>query len=595
MNVLSFIDFLTFVIYLYIGVYVLCKNPDEPINRVFFGVISCFAIWAFATIFLHAADASKETAMLSINIASIGWISFGSFVLLFFLIFTEKDKILQSRWLYPVLIVVPVIFIYQQWMNQSLISDLIPQWYGWGLLWKNSAWTFLFFSYYIIFTGIGLVFGFDYWQKANDPIVKHQTVIVFLSAFLPYVLGSWTNVLLPELHIYCIPPVAHLLLMLWVCGIAYVIIRYRFLTITPATAAENILSTMTEVLILTDPMGRIITVNKATVDMLGYKKEELEGIKSEKVFASKQDAAPLWKALSSKEAVRNEEFRFITKEGKSVPVILSATLLKDDRENIAGIIYVARDISELIEMQKKMLAVYKLESIRSLAGGIAHEYNNKLSVLSCNVDLLRLKMAGNQVVEKNLEPMSVAISQISGLTSQLVAYAQEGKYQPAAIDINDLVDATLPVFQYSGNDDIHIEKSLGINLSKVFADFGQIQMVLHIILSNASEAIQGNGRIQISVNDVEISGEDAQSHTGFRPGHYVRLMVIDDGKGMDGQTLKQIFDPFFSTKVQGRGLGMAAVYGIVKNHDGFIDVVSRIDKGTSVRIFLPVVKDKDTH
>jgi signal transduction histidine kinase len=189
--------------------------------------------------------------------------------------------------------------------------------------------------------------------------------------------------------------------------------------------------------------------------------------------------------------------------------------------------------------------------------------------------------------------MQTAISHISDLTSQLVAYAREGKYRPSAIDLNKLVAVSLAAFSHAGNDDIHIEKTLGEHLPEVLADQDQIEMVLHIVLSNASEAMKGNGRIQISVNDVEISLDDDRLPVGFKAGHYICLTVADDGEGMDEQTLKQIFDPFFSTRILGRGLGMAAVYGVVKNHDGFIDVSSQVGKGTSVKIFLPVMTVND--
>jgi len=269
-------------------------------------------------------------------------------------------------------------------------------------------------------------------------------------------------------------------------------------------------------------------------------------------------------------------------------VILSATLLKDEWGGAAGIICVARDISDRIKMQQRVFAVHKLESIRALAGGIAHEYNNKLSVLSCNIDLLKIKLSDNQAVAKNLEPMRTAISQISELTSQLVAYAQEGKYQPKPMNVSDLINATLPIFQHSNENDIQIKKILDLNLPDVVADYNQMQMVLHLILSNASEAMQKKGLIQISVREVEISDDVAQSHKGFRPGHFVCLSVSDEGIGMDAQILKQIYDPFFSTKFRGRGLGMAAVSGIIKNHNGFIDISSEVGQGTAVSIYLPV-------
>ncbi|MBC2715199.1 MAG: PAS domain-containing protein [Desulfobacteraceae bacterium] len=595
MSILSFFDFISFLIYAGLGIYILVKNPDAALNRFFFGITCCFAVWTFALVFYDDPRASEETARLSIKIGSLGWICFGSFVFPFFVFFTEKNSVIPLKKLSVILIAVPALLLYQQWQHESLISDLIQQSYGWAGVWQQSVWTYLYFAYYTLTTGIGLLLVFDYWRKTDNPDIKHQSLIIFVTGMFALTIGSLINVMLPVFNIYNIPAVGHFAFLFWVCGIAYAIIRYRFLTITPVTAAENILSTMTEALILLDPMGRIITVNKATVDMLDYKKVALEGRMFEEVFVSKNDATLLSQDLIAKKSVKNEEFRFITKEKKSIPVILSATLLKDEWGNIAGIICVARDISDRIKMQKRLFAVHKLESIRSLAGGIAHEYNNKLSVLSCNADLLQLKLSGNQAVEKNLEPMKTAISQISDLTTQLVAYARGGKYQPVEMDINHLVTASLGAIPHAGSDDIHIEKTLGSNLPKVIADYDQMQMVLHIILSNALEAMQGKGRIQISVSNVEISGDYAQSHAGARPGHYVSLIVTDDGKGMDEQTLKQIFDPFFSTKVQGRGLGMAAVYGIIKNHDGFIDVSSQIGKGTSVCIYLPAVEAKDKH
>jgi PAS domain S-box-containing protein len=587
-SILSVFDFFSFLIYACLGIYILVKNPDAALNRIFFGITCCFALWTFASVFFNDPCISEDTARLSIKIGSLGWLSFGSFVFPFFVFFTEKNSTIPLKKLSIIFISVPALLIYQQWQYESIISNFIKQSYGWAFVWEQSVWTYLFFAYYTLTTGCGLLLVFDYWKKADDRNIKHQASIIFLTGMFALTVGSLTNVTLPLLNNYDIPAIGHLSLLFWVFGIAYVIIRYRFLTISPATAAENILSTMTEALILLNSTGQVITVNKATCHMLGFKNNDLEGQSFEKVFVSKDAAALLLKEIISKEVIKNEEFQFLTGEGKPIPVILSATLLKDEWGNTAGIICVARDISERIKMQKRLLAVHKLESIRSLAGGIAHEYNNKLSVLSCNIDLLRLKLAENHSVEKNLAPMKTAITQISDLTAQLVAYAREGKYQPSAIDLKKLVAVSAAAISHAGNDGIHIEKELGENLSEVIADQAQMEMVLHIILSNASEAMPGKGRIKISVNNVDILKDDDQLPAGFRAGHYVRLTVSDDGEGMDEQTLKQIFDPFFSTKILGRGLGMAAVYGVVKNHGGFIDVSSQVGKGTSVSIFLPV-------
>lgn len=590
MSILSCLDFISFLIYACLGIYILVKNPHAALNRIFFGITCCFAVWTFAQVFYDNPRLSEETLRLSVKIGSLGWLSFGSFVFPFFVFFTEKQHIIPLKKLLVLFIAVPSLLIYQQWRHEAIIADYIHRSYGWSFVWEQTIWTYLFFTYYSLASGIGLLLIVDYWKKTNNPEIKRQAAIIFITGMVALFAGSVTNVTLPALNIHDIPALGHLSLLLWVGGIAYVMVRYRFLTITPTTAAENILSTMTECLILVDPSGQIITVNKTAADILGYEKKKLEGRMFESLFDSKQEARELLKSVMSRQALSNKEFRFITSDDKKVPVILSARILKDEWGNITGVTCVARDITERIKMQEKIFALHKLESIRSLAGGIAHEYNNKLSVLTGNIDLIRLKIGGQGSVEKNLQNMQVAISQISELTAQLVAYARGGKYQSSPMGLADLVEKILPVFEHSVEGVMKIEKLLDRDVPDVIADFKQMEMVLLTILSNASEAIQDKGRIEISVSEVKISEEDIRLPAGFKPGHYACLRVKDDGKGMDEKTLKKVFDPFFSTKVQGRGLGMAAVYGIIKNHDGFIDVSSRLEQGTSVSIFLPVVK-----
>jgi CheY-like chemotaxis protein len=188
--------------------------------------------------------------------------------------------------------------------------------------------------------------------------------------------------------------------------------------------------------------------------------------------------------------------------------------------------------------------------------------------------------------------MNNAAQRMVHLTNQLLAYARGGKYWPTNISLSEFVEETLPMIQQKIGPAIGVKTNLSNDILNVEADMTQMHMVLSAVLINAAEAIEGQGQIIIRTSNKEIDEGIAKYNPGLKPGRYSCLTVQDNGKGMDAETKRKIFEPFFTRKFQGRGLGMAAVYGIVKNHGGWISVESQLGKGTVVRIYLPAVKDK---
>jgi signal transduction histidine kinase len=183
--------------------------------------------------------------------------------------------------------------------------------------------------------------------------------------------------------------------------------------------------------------------------------------------------------------------------------------------------------------------------------------------------------------------MKDSVHKMVQLTNQLLAYAQGGKFRPETISLSEFVDDTIPLIRHPVSPSVRLEIDLNRDISEVHADLRQMHMVLSSVIANASEAIEGPGRIRILTKNERINGEPTQNNLGLEPGSYVCLTVEDDGKGMDEETRSRMFEPFYSTKFQGRGLGMAAVYGIVKNHLGSISVDSEPGRGTVVRVYLP--------
>lgn len=259
-------------------------------------------------------------------------------------------------------------------------------------------------------------------------------------------------------------------------------------------------------------------------------------------------------------------------------------------ERLGRIIERDRSKKEKHMLENRLQQARKMEAIGTLAGGIAHEFNNALTAIMGNIELLKMDLAEGDHRGKYFRAMEQSGLRLSGLTNQLLAYARGGKYQATNLKLPEFVLQTLPLLQYNLKPGIQVKTHFAKHTAYVRADHTQMQMMLSAILANANEAIDEEGLIKISADNQEVEEASADRHPGLDPGLYVCLSIEDDGTGMDEETRKGIFEPFFTTKFQGRGMGMAAVYGIVKNHDGWISVDSEANKGTVVRIFLPALE-----
>jgi PAS domain S-box-containing protein len=272
---------------------------------------------------------------------------------------------------------------------------------------------------------------------------------------------------------------------------------------------------------------------------------------------------------------------------------------KAEDEVVTHVVVVTRNITprkKADEAKRKLelelQQVRKIEALSTLSGGIAHEFNNALMVVAGNIELLQMTETGNSAIDKFAKSTNESIYRMSNLTQQLLAYAREGDVRPKQVDLTSIVKSVLPELKQCLTAGIQIETELMGRLPDINADSDQLKMILSAVIGNAMEAIEKEGRIRIVTSYEEVGDDFASDHPGFTPGHYVCLTIEDDGKGMDLETRNRIFDPFFTTKFQGRGLGMSAVYGIIKNHRGFIYVDSVPSKGTIVRILLPPIKEK---
>lgn len=359
-----------------------------------------------------------------------------------------------------------------------------------------------------------------------------------------------------------------------------------------------------ETIVITDGEGNIEYVNPAFERITGYSREEAIQKNPRILKSGKHDGQfyqELWQTLRSGKTWegrlinKRKDGTFFTEEAAISPVLNSAG-------KIVNYVAVKRDITDQIQLEAQFHQAQKMESIGRLAGGVAHDYNNMLNVIIGYCEIALQKLSPEDLLYNDLTEILKAAQTSAEITRQLLAFARKQTISPRVLDLNETVESMLKMLRRLIGEDINLAWLPSVDLWAVSIDPSQVDQILANLCVNARDAIEGVGKITIETQNIRLDEEYCATHSGFTPGEFVLLAVSDDGVGMDKETLENIFEPFFTTKEVGRGtgLGMATVYGIVKQNKGFINVYSEIGKGTTIRIYLPrdfgeIIRQEDEH
>ena len=339
------------------------------------------------------------------------------------------------------------------------------------------------------------------------------------------------------------------------------------------------------------PEGQFLMANPAFCKMFGFKnEEEVKKMTSADLYANPKERKQYSDNLIEKGVVENDERTLLKIDGTPVHTSITSRVVYGKDGEVSHFDSIMLDITEKQRLEDQLQQATKMEAIATLAGGVAHEFNNALMGIMGNIELLKMNFSEDEGIDKHLESMKSAGHRMSRLTAQLLAYAEGGKYQPKNLKMDDFVMETLPLLQYDLSPTVRVETHFQKDIWYINADNAQMQMTLSAILANSNEAIEDEGLIRIAAENKDLDEDFTKQHPGLKPGPYVCLTIEDDGEGMDEETRSGIFEPFFTTKFQGRGMGMAAVHGIVRNHDGWISVDSELGRGTTVQIYLPAIE-----
>lgn len=274
--------------------------------------------------------------------------------------------------------------------------------------------------------------------------------------------------------------------------------------------------------------------------------------------------------------------------------LIYSTMMRNQQKHLKA--QVEHKTRELIRYEKQLVQAQNMEAIATLAGGVAHQFNNALTGLIGNLDLISMTVQNDAKVLSYIERTRPIVERMSKLSSQLLDYARGGKYMTQSITLKVLFNEIVPVIQLTLKKTVALTIELTDEPTTVDVDLVQMRTAILAIIKNADEAIFDKGSVKISGQCFQWHEIPEEIRSELKPGEYAFICFTDDGKGMDGKTLRRVFEPFFSTKFEGRGLSMAATSGIIKNHHGYIHVSSQINKGTQVGVYLPnISSDKVFH
>lgn len=357
---------------------------------------------------------------------------------------------------------------------------------------------------------------------------------------------------------------------------------------------EAVVDTAPNLMILTDPEGRIVLFNRACEALTGYAREEVLGKTVSETLLPEAWASRVEQDYLnpySPETIEPHEYPCRTKTGEERAIEWRSTILVSPRDGKPYVLATGVDVTEQKLQQMRLLQSQKMESIGTLAGGIAHDFNNLLTGIIGFAELSTLTLTPESQCYSNLQEILRLGERAARLTRQLLTFARKQAFEPKQINLTVCISELGKFLRRVIGEHIQLELHLGSEPIVVNADDIQIEQLLLNLCINARDAMPGGGRLIVETQKICVDELFCRTHSEATPGKYALLSVSDTGIGMDAQTQEKIFEPFFTTKElsRGTGLGLSTVYGIIKRHGGFITVQSEVGRGTSFDVYLPVL------
>jgi len=359
---------------------------------------------------------------------------------------------------------------------------------------------------------------------------------------------------------------------------------------------ERIMETSPAGVLMLDAAGHVTFANAAAETVLGTSKENIISRRFDDDQVTVTDFAGnpvpdgervFQQAINRAVPIYGINHAITFSTGKRILLNMNAAPVFEDAGVVDGVVVTIEDVTEKINLERRLLEAQKMEAVGILAGGVAHDFNNLLMVIQGNAELELMGLKADAPIRETLTTISEASRKASSLVQQLLAFSRRQILNPDLLDVTEMVTGFKQMLSWVINEEIKMLIEVAPGAGNIFVDRTTLEQVVMNLTVNARDAMPDGGELRIEAARAIVDQEFTEANPDAKPGNYVRISVSDTGNGIDEQTMSHIFEPFFSNKEEGTGLGLSIVYGIVKQQGGFINVTSKIGEGTRFDVYFP--------
>jgi PAS domain S-box-containing protein len=568
MNVYTWLLLLSSIVSVSLGILVYFLNRKAWINRLFALLTFCTAYWAFTEFMMRQSSTVAEADLW--NKAGFLWPFTVAILLQFSLVFTDNSW--AKRRLSSLLIYSPALFFSFIELTTNLISGPAVA-NIWGYVYTNPTNSVLFIISMGWASGLAFLSLFlcgRYYYRSKDKYRRAQAKFVTLGLLIPIAAYISTDIVNPYFGVN-IPDLGNVSAMFWGVFVAYAVLKYELFILNPALAADKIIDTMPDSLILADTKGKILQVNQSLLDSFGYSKKDLVGQSVTTLFESPAEGESVLAALAKSKMIKISEHKFVTRSGEIRFVTFSGSVVSSGRGQDLGFTCVIHDLTPLKQIQDKLIKSERLASIGELARQVGHDLRNPLFGIKIGAYYLRKKGAACSDADRNsmLQIIDKAVEDANRIINDLLEYSSELHLDLRKCSFQSVISKVLSNINAPAN----IEVANDGEDCLFMADDLKLERAFSIIVKNAFDAMPKGGTLTVRC---------------FRDGSAVKFQFTDSGVGISDEVLSRIFSPLNTTKAKGMGLSLAICKRIVEAHGGMVAVESRVNVGTTFTITLPV-------
>ncbi|MGM0569007.1 MAG: ATP-binding protein [Elusimicrobiota bacterium] len=577
MNIYALMSLNSALLSLFLGSFVFALNRKELLNKMFYFFCITLFFWAFAQ-FMRLQANDYKTACLWTKLNFL-WPFVIASLMHMVLVFTEKNKIIRKK-LTLVLIYLPAAVV----SVTHLLSDLWtagPVKESWGYTYRLPD--NMLFHNAVNLWGFGLslaafIVCLRFSRRVIEKNKKIQSKFMCAGIGITVFAGGLSHAILPFLGIR-IPGLATVSFAFLCVLVSYAVWKHGLFSMSPFEAADKIIATMADPLLMISAGGRVLNANRALFEKTEYTGEEIIGQEADLVLQGGFPSNIRYKEKIKEGFIKNIETELKAKNKKNIPVSLSISAMADSRKELLAFVAVAKDLRELKNLKSKLIQSEKMRAIDRLTVGIAHEINNPVGSILAGVQLVMEELSPESPYYEDMKLIENSAIRCRDIVRRLLEFSKKGKGEMGKTDLNRAVKKVMGLINREVEfKDINIQISLEENLPPVMASGPGMQQVLLNLLLNARDAINGRGEIRVETSKREEKG-----------GLYAVLSVSDTGSGISKEIRKKLFEPYFTTKggERGTGLGLPVVKSILERYEAKIDVESSQGKGSEFRVVFP--------